>query len=196
MFVFDLLVYYSPCSSFHPSLHPPTPPCPPPAHSPIDHPDADREQCVAWGPAGWGGSGPWGRGPRRRRGRRALAGGSDARRICQRGFGWVRGQSRAPGALGAVLGHPPPPGTPGHLNVWDGGSSRPHGPRPPSPGLSNSSPAAPQHTQRKLEPLRSPFSLSHLPFRGSDWLFSLGWWSNPDLFFSSCLCTSITDPSL
>lgn len=164
MFVFDLSVYYSPPPPPHvPPSIPPfilPPSLSPPAHSSIDHPDADREQCIAWGPAGWWGSGPWGRGARRRRGRRPLAQGSNARRICRRSFGWVRARSRAPGALGAVLGRPPPAWTPGHLNVWDGGSSRPHGPRPPSSGLSNSSPAAPQHTQRKLEPLRGPL---HLP---------------------------------
>lgn len=135
--------------SIPPSSHPP----PFPSSSPVDHTDADREQCTAGGPAGWGGSRPWGRGSwRRRRGRRPLAGEYDARRNCWR---WVWARSGPPGPLSAVLCCPalpsPPEGPPGLLNVRARGSPRPHGPWSPSPGLPGSSPAAPQHAQRKLE---------------------------------------------
>lgn len=133
---------------FHPSLLP--------SSSPVDHTDADREQCAAGQPAGWGGSWPWGRGPwwRRRRWRRPLARGCDAR--CNRWsrYEWVRARSGHPWALSALLSHPPhpssPEGPPGLLNVRARRSSQPHGPRSPSPGLPSSPPAATQHTKCKL----------------------------------------------
>lgn len=139
--------------SFPPSSHPFLLP----SSSPVDHADADREQRAAGGPAGWGGSWPWGRGPwwRRRRGRRPLARGWDERRNRWRRCKWVWVRCGPPGALCALLGHPPlpslPEGPPGLLDVRARGCPRPHGPWSPSPGLPGSPPTAPQHTQRKLE---------------------------------------------
>lgn len=149
--------------SLPPSLHPLIPPWSPPS-SPVDHTDADGEQCTAGGPAGWGGGWPRGRGPRwRRRGWRPLASGGYERRNRRRNSGWVRARWGSPGALNALHGGPPlpspPEGPPGFLHVRAWGSPWPQGPRPPSPGLPDSPPAAPQHTQRKLErphPLNLP----------------------------------------
>lgn len=133
--------------SSHPSL--------PPSSSPVDHTDADREQCAAGGPAGWGVSWPWGRGAWRSRRRRPQARWWDERRNRRRGSGWVWARGGTPGALGALLCCPPlpspPEGPPGLLNVRARSGPRPHGPWSPSPGLPGSTPAAPQHTQRKLE---------------------------------------------
>lgn len=157
--------------SLPPSLPPFSHPSPLPSSSPLDHPDADREQCATGGPAGWGNSWPWGRGTWwRRRGvsRKPLASGRDARRS-----GWIWARRGPAGAFGALPGRPPlpspPKGTPGLLNVRTRGGPRPHGPRSPSPGLPGTSPAAPQPSQRKLERPR-PLSTRHLRFGGSDCL--------------------------
>ena len=142
--------------------------------SPVDHTDADREQCPARGPAGWGGSQPWGRGPWWR-GRRPLARGCNARRNKWRGSGWVWARSGHPGALCALLRcsplPSPPERPPGLLNVRARGGPRPQGPWPPSPGLPGSPPAAPQHTQRKLELPRPLLLPTLLLVALIDWLF-------------------------
>lgn len=167
------------------SLFPPSHPSsshPPllPSSSPVDHADADREQCAAGGPAGWGSSRPWGRGAwRRRRGRKPLARGWDKGRNRRRGSGRLWARSGSPGALGALFDYSllpsPPERPPGLLNVRARGSPWPHGSWSPSPGLSGSPPAAPQHTQRKLElhrPLLIPTFLS-VALIGSIWS---DWW--------------------
>lgn len=196
MLVFDHSVDPSPSPRFPstspcPSLHPSPPSSHPsllPSSSPVDHADADREQRAAGGPAGWGGSWPWGRGAWRGGRRRPL--GWDARRNWWRGSGWIRARSGPPRALGALLGRPPLPspseGPPGLLNVRARGGPRPHGPWSPSPGLPGSPPAAPQHTQCKLELPPAPFPLptSHLPFGGPDW-WVIG--QSLSLYFSSTL---------
>lgn len=166
----------SPCPSLHPSILSSLPAPLLPSSSPVDHADADREQCTAGRPAGWGGSRPWGRGTwRRRRGRRPLARRWDERRNRRRGSGRLWARSGYPGALGALFGHPllpsPPERPPGLLNVRARGGPWPHGPWSPSPGLPGSPPAAPQHTQRKLElhrPLLIPTFLS-VALIGSLW---------------------------
>lgn len=175
--------------SCHPSL---LPPC-----SPVDHPDADREQCATGGPAGWGGSWPWGRW------RRSLARGWDARRNGWWGFGQLWARSWPPGALCAIIGRPSlspsPEGTPGLLNVRTRGSTWTHGPWPPSPGLPGSPPAAPQHTQRKLEPLPWCCLTSSFPIGGPDWqLLAQLMGGSPVLtsLFSPFSCIPLTDPSL
>lgn len=184
-----------------PSLPPLSHPSLLPSSSPLDHPDADREQCATEGPAGWGSSWPWGRGTWWRWGnRRPLGSGWDAR-----WSGWIWARRGPTGAFGALLGHPPlppsPEGTPGLLNVRARGGPRPHGPRSPSPGLPSAPPAAPQHSQRKLE-RPCPLSTHHLRLGGSDCL-SLAWlnrwWSDPDLYISPPLlspCISVLSPSL
>lgn len=133
-----------------------------PSCFPVDHADADREQCAARVPAGWGDSwlldrrGWW-------RGRGELARGWGKRGYRWRGSGCVWAWSGVPGALSAPLGCPPvvssSEGPPGLLNVRARGSPQPHSPRSPSPGLPGSPPAAPRHTQCKLE-LPCPLLLS------------------------------------
>ena len=166
--------------SLPPSLPPSSYPPLLPSSSPVDHADADREQRAAGEPAGWGGSWPWGGGGGGRRGGGGpVEGGWDKRGNRRRGSGWVWARSRPPGAFGALLGCPPlpspPEGPPGLLNVRARGGPRPHGPWSPSPGLPGSPPAAPQHTQRKLElprPLLFPTFLLVAPI-GSLWP---NWW--------------------
>lgn len=149
------------------SLHPLTFPT---SSSPVDHADPDREQFAAGVPAGWGaGRSRAGRSWRWRRG--SLGREWDASRDWCGRCSWVWAGSRPPGAVTALLCGPPLPspstGPPGRLNVWARGSPRPHGPRSPSSGLPDSSPAAPQHTQCKLDPQ----TLYYRPFvNASDWL--------------------------
>lgn len=83
-----------------------------------------------------------------------MARGWNKRRNKPRGFGhlWARNKpSRTVSLLFRQPLFPSPKRPPGLLHVRARGPPRPHGPWSPSPGLSSSPPAAPQHSQCKLE---------------------------------------------